>query len=218
MPGGCWGNYVLGVVRAFAEAGYAPERGLDLAVMDNNDYIRASTAGGAVINAAGDFAQRASADINTQLFTVAASLGDPKAKANIGGAINVISANQQAISQIGEKATINAGGRVDVTADTDEDLFLISVSAANTQGTVAVGGTSRIGFIRMASPFISYDAPKAHSASNVARMSLDKCDRFFTSVGLSANAAAMPTPKRQREKMMSPVVTPSSLKLAAPQR
>ncbi len=31
LPGGCWGNYVLGVVRAFAEAGYAPERGLDLA-------------------------------------------------------------------------------------------------------------------------------------------------------------------------------------------
>lgn len=31
LPGGCWGNYVLGVVRAFTDAGYAPERGLDMA-------------------------------------------------------------------------------------------------------------------------------------------------------------------------------------------
>ena len=31
MPGGCWGNYVLGVVRAFADAGYAMSCGLDLA-------------------------------------------------------------------------------------------------------------------------------------------------------------------------------------------
>ncbi len=31
LPGGCWANYVLGVVRAFTAAGYAPETGLDLA-------------------------------------------------------------------------------------------------------------------------------------------------------------------------------------------
>ena len=31
LPGGCWANYPLGVLRAFAAAGYAPERGLDLA-------------------------------------------------------------------------------------------------------------------------------------------------------------------------------------------
>ncbi len=31
LPGGCWGNYALGVVRAFADAGYAPPAGLDLA-------------------------------------------------------------------------------------------------------------------------------------------------------------------------------------------
>ena len=31
LPGGCWANYVLGVVRAFTDAGYAPDCGLDLA-------------------------------------------------------------------------------------------------------------------------------------------------------------------------------------------
>ena len=31
LPGGCWGNYVVGVVRAFTDAGYAPRAGLDLA-------------------------------------------------------------------------------------------------------------------------------------------------------------------------------------------
>ncbi len=31
LPGGCWGNYPLGVIRTFHEAGHAPDRGLDLA-------------------------------------------------------------------------------------------------------------------------------------------------------------------------------------------
>ena len=31
LPGGCWGNYVLGVVRAFTDAGHVPSAGLDLA-------------------------------------------------------------------------------------------------------------------------------------------------------------------------------------------
>ena len=31
LPGGCWANYVLGVVRTFTDAGYAPAAGLDLA-------------------------------------------------------------------------------------------------------------------------------------------------------------------------------------------
>ena len=31
LPGGCWANYVLGVVRAFTDAGYAPDYGLDMA-------------------------------------------------------------------------------------------------------------------------------------------------------------------------------------------
>ena len=31
LPGGCWANYPLGVVRAFAQAGHALPRGLDLA-------------------------------------------------------------------------------------------------------------------------------------------------------------------------------------------
>ena len=30
LPGGCWANYPLGVVRAFTEAGFVPDRGLDL--------------------------------------------------------------------------------------------------------------------------------------------------------------------------------------------
>ena len=30
LPGGCWANYPLGVVRAFTDAGFVPERGLDL--------------------------------------------------------------------------------------------------------------------------------------------------------------------------------------------
>ena len=31
LPGGCWANYVRGVVRTFTDAGYAPAAGLDLA-------------------------------------------------------------------------------------------------------------------------------------------------------------------------------------------
>ena len=30
LPGGCWANYPLGVIRAFTEAGFVPDRGLDL--------------------------------------------------------------------------------------------------------------------------------------------------------------------------------------------
>ena len=32
LPGGCWANYPLGVVRAFTEAGFIPDRGFDLCV------------------------------------------------------------------------------------------------------------------------------------------------------------------------------------------
>lgn len=35
LPGGCWANYPLGVVRAFAAAGHVPDRGLDLAFFGN---------------------------------------------------------------------------------------------------------------------------------------------------------------------------------------
>ena len=53
----------------------------------------------------------------------------------------MISAQNEAVSEIGKNALVTAGGKLDVTADTDEDLLLISVSAASTQGTVAAGGT-----------------------------------------------------------------------------
>ena len=33
LPGNCWANYVLGVLRAFAEAGHRPDRGLDAAFL-----------------------------------------------------------------------------------------------------------------------------------------------------------------------------------------
>jgi hypothetical protein len=72
------------------------------------------------------------------VFSIAASAGK---KNTVGGTINVIVSNNEAVSELGANARVTSGGKLDVLANTAEDLLLVAAAAAValTQGA-AVGG------------------------------------------------------------------------------
>ena len=136
-------------VRAIAGAlSVAPSTagvGVTMAYLQNKDTVNAKVGDGTVINTNGTYRQKAATDQDIQLFTAAASISTgSKAKYTVGGAVNVIAADNEAEAEVGKNARITAGKGLSVDSKTDMDLLLVSVSAAGSgsaQSAAAVGGT-----------------------------------------------------------------------------
>ena len=125
-------------VRAIAGSlSVAPSKvgvGLTFAYLQNKDKVTAKVDEGAQITTGGFFDQKSSTDADIQLFTVAASVGTGNTTANIGGAVNVIAADNEAYSTIGKNAHVTAGRDVSVRSNTDMDLLLLSASVSASTG------------------------------------------------------------------------------------
>ena len=117
--------------------------GLTFGYLQNEDRVRASVGENSEIRAAGRYAQKASTNVDAQLFTVAASLNSSaQGAATVGGALNVIATKNTTESSVADGAKLTAGKGLDVLSETEMALLLISVSTAIAAGgTVAAGGT-----------------------------------------------------------------------------
>ena len=114
--------------------------GLTVAYLGDEDKVTASTGADADISVSGDFSQKAKADADTQLFTIAAAAGTSSGSKAMGGAVNVVVAKNEAQSTMGNGSRVSATNNVKIGTDTQMDLTLVSVSANGAGGTAA-GGT-----------------------------------------------------------------------------
>ena len=114
--------------------------GLTVGALADEDAVTAKVGNNANITVGGDYTQHACARADFMVITIAASLNAGASGNAIGGAINCIVQNTKVNSLIGNGATVAATGDVNVGADSDSFLLLISLSAAGSGG-VAVGGT-----------------------------------------------------------------------------
>ena len=123
--------------------------GADIGILINKDVVHSNVGvakegvtGHAVINAAGDYAQSAKVDSYTQIFSISASAGK---KNTVGGTINVIVSNNEAVSKLGDNAEVTSGRKLDVLANTAEDMLLVSAAAAVALSNgAAVGGNADV--------------------------------------------------------------------------
>ena len=91
---------------------------------------------------AGSVSHRAVASTNVESYNAAASVSSAsQADKSIGGGLDVVLLNTIANAKIGDSATVDAGGKLDIAADSNLNLMLISVSASVAKAATAAGGT-----------------------------------------------------------------------------
>ena len=166
--------------------------GAVVSVLVDNDQVTARTGKDAAIRADGSFVQNAETTGDIQVFTAAMSAAvGMKAKAAVGGAVNVIVTKNTAESRLGSGAHIKAGGDASVTSRTAMDLMAISGSASVTAGAgVAAGGTVNVIYDRAKSFTTMEDGVKIE-ANNDLNVTSEMNDRMLSGTASLSVAAAI---------------------------
>ena len=119
--------------------------GVTLTFLYDGDEAKASAGDNLNINAA-NVRQSAASSTHVESYNVAASVAtaaqDTK---SVGGGLDVVLLNNTAKTVIGNDATIDASGKLDITADSGLDLLLVSASASVAKRATAAGGTISFG-------------------------------------------------------------------------
>ena len=116
--------------------------GMTVTFLYDQDNVKATMGDGLKITDAGDVKLSAKGGADVDAFNAAVAVGTSyNAKFTMGGGLNILLLENTANTTIGDSADINANGKLDITADSDMDLTLISVSAAGAKNNTAAGGT-----------------------------------------------------------------------------
>ena len=115
--------------------------GITLTFLYDKDEAKAAVGDNLNIKA-GSVSHRAVASTNVESYNAAASVSSAsQADKSIGGGLDVVLLNTIANAKIGDSATVDAGGKLDIAADSNLNLMLISVSASVAKAATAAGGT-----------------------------------------------------------------------------
>ena len=158
--------------------------GLTFTYVGNDDRATVETARRAELRAK-DITLAASVKTQIQNYNAAAAVA---AGANAaGGAVNVIVTGSRADNRIGDYANIQADEKARVTANTDADLSLISVSGNVSTGTTAAGGTVAV-IVDKAASLVNVNSNAHIRGYNAVDILADNHDRLY-SILASASAA-----------------------------
>jgi hypothetical protein len=160
--------------------------GLTVGALADEAAVTAGIGDRTSIAAGGGYTQLASARADFMVITVAASLAAGASGNAVGGAINCIVQNTKVSSLVGDNVTISAAGDVDIGANIDSFLLLISLSATGSGG-VAAGGTFAI--------IITGSAAKAVIGDNAS---------------VSSNAGSIQLSAYTKEKLISALASASA--------
>ncbi|MGX8705831.1 MAG: beta strand repeat-containing protein, partial [bacterium] len=115
--------------------------GVTITFLYDEDVVKAKTGDDLNIEA-GSVSQKAVASTNVESYNAAASVTTTsQGSASIGGGIDVILLKNTADAALGMNTNIDAGGKLDIAADSDVNLLLIAASASVAKQAVAAGGT-----------------------------------------------------------------------------
>ena len=116
--------------------------GVTVTFLYDKDDIRNTIGEGLKIEDAGDVSLTAKGGADVDTFNAAVAAGTSyNAKLTMGGGLNILLLKNKANLSVGKNSDVSANGKLDITADSDMDLKLISVNAAGSKVGAAVGGT-----------------------------------------------------------------------------
>ncbi|MBR3018685.1 MAG: hypothetical protein IKH57_16665 [Clostridia bacterium] len=168
--------------------------GATIAVLVDNDQVKAETLNKADFFVDGNYTQEAVNSGEIQVFTaaMAVAVGDEAGTA-AGGAVNVIVSNSAAKSAIGKEAVIQARKNINVLSDTQLDLIAVSGSAnvsAGSDAKVAAGGVVNVIVDNAAAETELAESVILGQFSEAAIISSNVSDRMVTG---TASLSAAPT-------------------------
>ena len=163
--------------------------GVTITFLYDKDEARAKLGNNVNINAA-NVSHGAVASTNVESFNAAASVNAASnAKASVGGGVEVVLLKTIADAAIGDNATIDAGGKLNVTSDSNLNLLLIAASASVAKSAVAAGGTIAV-LVNDAKATTTVGADhslKAVGDVTVAGRAVDKLISVIASASAAAN-------------------------------